>query len=114
MCFTVMSSPPADLQRKSRETEQTQHDQPAEGFTNSQPFTSGFFDKDAITSKARAEYFKLSISGAFAISVAIWAVLSIYWGALWKTNDFIHNLKGWVVVRASNLRCLLMEADISR
>jgi Protein of unknown function (DUF3533) len=85
----------------------TEHHEPAEKKAqdpNTLPFSNGFFDKDPITSKARAEYLKLLVAGTMLISVAIWAVLSIYWGALWKTEDLIHNLEGWVVVRILSTR----------
>ncbi|KIM91852.1 hypothetical protein PILCRDRAFT_761064 [Piloderma croceum F 1598] len=78
----------------------TEHNESAEKKAqdpNTLPFSNGFFDKDPITSKARAEYLKLLVAGTMLVSVAIWAVLSIYWGALWKTEDLIHNLEGWVV-----------------
>lgn len=64
-----------------------------------QPFSKGFFDNDPITSKARAEYFKIVIASTLYVTIAIWAVLSIYWGALWKSTELTHHLNGWVVVR---------------
>ena len=105
------AGPPASFDTESRETAQMEHGQPTEKniqVPNPQPFFNGFFDKDPITSKARAEYFKLIIAGAMFTSVAIWAVLTIYWGALWKTESLIHNLEGWVVV---SLTLLLIIAS---
>lgn len=64
----------------------------------SQPFSSGFWDKDPVTTKARKEYLKIAVGSALMISVAIFCVLSIYWGALWKTESLVHHLNGWVVV----------------
>lgn len=85
----------------SRETTRAEHDQPVkERDVGSQPFSNGFFDDDPITSKARAEYFKVIIPGTLFITAIIWTVLAIYWGALWKTPELIHHLNGWVVVRA--------------
>jgi hypothetical protein len=82
----------------SRETTRAEHDQPVkERDVGSQPFSNGFFDDDPITSKARAEYFKVIIPGTLFITAIIWTVLAIYWGALWKTPELIHHLNGWVV-----------------
>jgi hypothetical protein len=94
--------PPTNIETASRESDQTEHNLGTEKNAqdpNTLPFSHGFFDKDPITSKARAEYLKLLVAGAMLVSVAIWAVLSIYWGALWKTEELVHNLEGWVVVR---------------
>jgi len=97
----------------SKETAQTEHDQPDEKHPirdlNTQPFSSGFFDKDPITSKARAAYFKIIIPGTFLITIVIWTVLAIYWGALWKTPELTHNLNGWVVVCI--IPCFLLNLD---
>ena len=41
-------------------------------------------------------YLKVFFAGSFGIIIAIFAVFSIYWGALWKIPD--HNLQGWIVV----------------
>jgi hypothetical protein len=96
-----------DPQTRSTETDLTEHDQPSEKTTrdpNARPFSNGFFDKDPITSKARAQYLKLLVAGALLVSIAIWVVLSIYWGALWTTADLIHHLEGCVVVCLLSLR----------
>lgn len=87
----------------SRDTEQAsvQHESDEKNGRdpNTQPFSNGFFDKDPITSKARAIYLKIVIGGAVLVSIAIFTVLGIYWGALWKTEELAYGLKGWVVVR---------------
>ncbi|THV04749.1 hypothetical protein K435DRAFT_714295 [Dendrothele bispora CBS 962.96] len=44
---------------------------------------------------ARKIYFKVLFGGSLALVVVMFAVFSIYWGALWKTPA--HNLHGWVV-----------------
>jgi hypothetical protein len=93
--LNIEKQEPETLQTRSRETG---HDQKYTRDPVNQPFSNGFFDKDPITSSARAEYLKLIVAGAMLISIAIWAVLTIYWGALWKTEDLIHHLDGWVVV----------------
>lgn len=91
---------PETLPTRSRETDHNHVSQKATHDRIDQPFSNGFFDKDPITSSARAEYLKLLVAGAMLISIMIWAVLTIYWGALWKTEDLIHHLDGWVVVHA--------------
>ncbi|KAK1226199.1 hypothetical protein PQX77_010781 [Marasmius sp. AFHP31] len=57
------------------------------------PFSASFTDKNLRV--ARSIYFKIIAGGTLAISVAVFALFSIYWGALWKTPA--HSLKGWVV-----------------
>ncbi|KAL0572094.1 hypothetical protein V5O48_009872 [Marasmius crinis-equi] len=57
------------------------------------PFSVSFTDKNL--SVARSIYFKTLIGGTFAITIAMFAVFSIYWGALWKTPA--HSLKGWII-----------------
>lgn len=61
-------------------------------------FGAGFWDKDASTTKARQLYFKVLFMGNLLTIIVIFSVLPIYWGALWKLNDHIHNLHGFVVV----------------
>ena len=59
------------------------------------PFSATFTDQSMVT--ARKIYFKVLFGGSLALVVVMFAVFSIYWGALWKTPA--HNLHGWVVVR---------------
>ncbi|KAF7981868.1 hypothetical protein HWV62_31427 [Athelia sp. TMB] len=61
------------------------------------PFAAGFFDTDLAGTHARRTYLKLVALGALAATLAIWAVLTIYWGALWHTFDLVHNIRGCVV-----------------
>lgn len=58
------------------------------------PFTGSFFSPE--TAGARAVYLKIVVGGCFLIVIAIFAVFSIFWGALWKTPA--RNLDGWIVV----------------
>ncbi|KAF8965752.1 hypothetical protein BDZ97DRAFT_1810828 [Flammula alnicola] len=44
---------------------------------------------------ARAIYLKIFLGGSFMTILLIFAVFSIFWGALWKIPD--HNLPGWIV-----------------
>ena len=61
----------------------------------------GFYDRSKGAAAARAAYFKIFIGGAFMTIVLIFAIFSIFWGALWKIPA--HNLPGWVVVSAFGL-----------
>ncbi|KAG6812721.1 hypothetical protein H0H92_001082 [Tricholoma furcatifolium] len=57
------------------------------------PFSRQFFDeKNAIQRKI---YFKIFFGGVMAVIIAIFAILSIYWGSLWKSP--VRNFNGWVV-----------------
>ncbi|KAL4265903.1 MNNG export permease-like protein [Pleurotus pulmonarius] len=60
-------------------------------------FTGGFFDRTPEAARARAAYFKVLAGGLGLLTITIFAVLSIYWGALWRTDRFIRNLNGWIV-----------------
>lgn len=62
-----------------------------------EPYSGAFFDKDAASSKARAMYLKALIGGTVLISLTVFGIFSIYWGASWKSP--VRNLDGWVVVR---------------
>lgn len=57
------------------------------------PYSKQFFDKDNAAS--RRAYLTIFISGCFIIVVALFGVLSIYWGSAWKTPA--GKLEGWVV-----------------
>ncbi|KAJ4473150.1 hypothetical protein J3R30DRAFT_3296823 [Lentinula aciculospora] len=57
------------------------------------PFSASFTDSNLKV--ARSIYFKTLIGGTLAITVAMFPIFSIYWGALWKSPD--HPLTGWVV-----------------
>ncbi len=37
------------------------------------------------------------------VMIAIWAVVSIYWGSVWKEIDLSPNLNGWIVNRDSGI-----------
>lgn len=50
---------------------------------------------DASIARERAAFFKILIGGCFAVVVALLALFSIYWGALWKVPA--HQLDGWLV-----------------
>ncbi|KAG2078806.1 hypothetical protein BDR04DRAFT_997002 [Suillus decipiens] len=61
------------------------------------PFSHGVFDKDPATSAARKGWLKISIFGVLVLFVMIWGVLPIYWAALGRSYNNIHNLSGYVV-----------------
>ena len=53
-----------------------------------------FWDEDLAAQ--RKIYLKIIIGGCVGVIIAIFAILSIYWGALWKSP--VRPLQGWVVV----------------
>ncbi|KAG6844444.1 hypothetical protein H0H87_006898 [Tephrocybe sp. NHM501043] len=57
------------------------------------PFSREFFDKN--NAVQRGIYFKVLFGGIFALVLCIFAIFSIFWGALWKTPA--RNLNGWVI-----------------
>ncbi|TFK61771.1 hypothetical protein BDN72DRAFT_777884 [Pluteus cervinus] len=61
-----------------------------------QPHTLSFFrSKGPQIQVAKSIYLKVFIGGCFLITIAIFAIFSVYWGALWKTP--VRPLQGWVV-----------------
>lgn len=63
------------------------------------PFSHGLFDKDPATTAARKGWLKISVFGVVVLFVMIWGVLPIYWAAIGRSSNNIHNLSGYVVVR---------------
>jgi hypothetical protein len=63
------------------------------------PFSHGLFDKDPATTAARKGWLKISIFGVVVLFVMIWGVLPIYWAAIGRSFNNVHNLSGYVVVR---------------
>ncbi|PPR02814.1 hypothetical protein CVT26_009600 [Gymnopilus dilepis] len=57
--------------------------------------THGFSDTSKQGSIARKTYLKIYAGGTFAVVILIFAVFSIFWGALWKIPA--RNLEGWVI-----------------
>ncbi|KAF6760350.1 hypothetical protein DFP72DRAFT_103929 [Ephemerocybe angulata] len=57
--------------------------------------TRTFFEKSPAGNTARSIYLKIFMGGTFMILIMIFAILPIYWGALYKTP--VRKLKGWVV-----------------
>jgi hypothetical protein len=67
----------------------------------------GFNDRSKEGIVARATYLKTFIGGASITVVLIFAVFSIFWGALWKIP--VHNLPGWVIVSGFGLYFVILE-----
>jgi hypothetical protein len=97
----------------SNQSERDDHRSEAETLPTrpAQPYTDGFFDKGS--SEARAIYFKILGRGTLLVSITIFAVLSIFWGALWSVDAYVHDLKGWVVVRHFLVIYLILHVDAS-
>jgi hypothetical protein len=67
----------------------------------------GFNDRSKERTVARATYLKTFIGGASITVVLIFAVFSIFWGALWKIPA--HNLPGWVIVSGFSLHFAIIQ-----
>lgn len=63
-----------------------------------EPFSHGIFDKDPATTAARKAWLKISLLGLVVLCFMIWGVLPIYWAALGRSSNNVHNLSGFVVV----------------
>lgn len=61
-------------------------------------YGAGFWDHDMETSRHRAVYLKTMLAGGLLTVLVIFSYLAIYWGSLWKVNEKIHNMNGWIVV----------------
>ncbi|KAK0450591.1 uncharacterized protein EV420DRAFT_1766667 [Desarmillaria tabescens] len=58
-------------------------------------YSSQFTDKSSSMKASRSLYMKIVAGGTLAMTVVMFCVFSIYWGAVWKIPA--HNLQGWVV-----------------
>lgn len=56
----------------------------------------GFFEKSTEAAIARKIYFKVFLTGTFLTIFLVFAIFSLFWGALWKIPD--HTLSGIIVV----------------
>ncbi|KAJ7136852.1 hypothetical protein C8R44DRAFT_838261 [Mycena epipterygia] len=54
-----------------------------------------FLDKSPTAATARGIYLKIILGGTMALSIAIFAFFSIYWGSVWSSPH--HTLPGWIV-----------------
>lgn len=70
--------------------------------------TLSFFEKSPAANAARSIYLKIYIGGTVMMILTIFGILSIYWGALYRTPE--RNLKGWLVVRVCSLDCTRSSA----
>ena len=50
---------------------------------------------DASNERGRKIYLKAMFTSSLGLTVALLAIFSIYWGALWRTPE--HQLEGWVI-----------------
>jgi hypothetical protein len=66
-----------------------------------------FFDKSNATD--RKVYLKILGGGVFTVILAIFLIISIYWGALWKTP--VRPLEGWVIVSTLIIICKHMHCS---
>ncbi|KAF7319272.1 DUF3533 domain-containing protein [Mycena chlorophos] len=57
--------------------------------------SAGFLDKTPQAAAARAVYLRTVVGGLVGISIAIFAIFSIYWGSVWSSPR--HSLPGWIV-----------------
>ncbi|KAF7298492.1 DUF3533 domain-containing protein [Mycena kentingensis (nom. inval.)] len=62
---------------------------------SARPVQVQFLDKTPEAAASRAVYFKTIFGGVAALSVAIFAFFSIYWGSVWSSPR--HSLPGWIV-----------------
>lgn len=69
------------------------HTLPTEKISAEPLYTTQF--TDASNARERALFFKILIGGCFAVVLAVLALFSIYWGALWKVPA--HQLDGWLL-----------------
>lgn len=74
------------------------------------PFTGHFFDQTAAAAKARLIYYKIMLFRTMIIVIALFAIFSIYWGALFDIPA--RSLQGWIVVRIP-LLCLFSRSQCS-
>ena len=72
----------------------------------------GFNDRSKEGTVARATYLKTFIGGASMTVVLIFAVFSIFWGALWKIPA--HNLPGWIIVSGFSLHLTILLLMLNR
>ncbi|EIN11825.1 hypothetical protein PUNSTDRAFT_99099 [Punctularia strigosozonata HHB-11173 SS5] len=60
-------------------------------------FSSRFFDKNPESTVKRKLYLTVVGGGTFTLILLVFCVMSIYWGALWKIRNGVHNLNGWII-----------------
>ncbi len=79
---------------------------------SNEPLYYDFFDRSPAIRTARKAYLVNMCKGVFLVSIWIFAVLSIYWGSLWKVPD--GKVTGFIVVRHSHQLCALQPLKESR
>jgi hypothetical protein len=93
---TMSSSSSTDHEQHTADEKSHPHAQPP------RPFSHRFNDDHPQFSQNRSLFFKIVIGNVVLITLTVWIILPIYWGALWKINTGVHNLNGWIVVRFSH------------
>lgn len=79
---------------------------------SNEPVYYDFFDGSPAIRAARKAYLVNMFKGVFLVSIWIFAVFSIYWGALWKIPD--GKITGFIVVRHSRQLSALQPLKESR
>jgi hypothetical protein len=49
------------------------------------------------TTEMRSQFYKAMFGGVAMVTLVIFAIFSIYWGALWQAPSNTHKLRGWIV-----------------
>ncbi|GJE88508.1 SNG1 family protein [Phanerochaete sordida] len=62
-----------------------------------QPFSHHIFEDDPDSKRAITAYAKAVLLTTLLITITIWGVLGLYWGADWRYMQGVHNLNGWIV-----------------
>ncbi|UZJ55983.1 hypothetical protein CBS101457_005303 [Exobasidium rhododendri] len=84
---------PTDGVRKDHGSEsQLMHADPT-----SDDFTHGFWDRDLAA--LRKFYLMGLVKFTILVSVLIWAIVTMYWGSLWKSSDRSPNISAFVINR---------------
>lgn len=62
-----------------------------------EPFSHNILEHDPQSRTALRIYFKILLMITVLITLTIWGILSIYWGANWRFLTGIHKMNGWIV-----------------
>ncbi|GJE94695.1 SNG1 family protein [Phanerochaete sordida] len=62
-----------------------------------EPFSHHIFEDDPKSKASLRIYFKILFMITVLITLTIWGILSIYWGANWRFLTGIHKMNGWIV-----------------
>ncbi|KAJ7268140.1 hypothetical protein B0H12DRAFT_1178979 [Mycena haematopus] len=88
--------PPSQTSRARTDSQETVNTpEPSKPPSESRHFLARFTDKSPEAATARSIYLKTLCGGVAGLSVAIFAVFSIYWASVWSSPH--HTLPGWIV-----------------